>query len=102
MEVKIDADELCELRQKAKGISGFVEIKPPEILTLTPADCADKIKKLEEERDWWRTHAIEAVRVHDRQDSKIADFVTTGTLENEKFYFKGLVERAATKNYRVE
>lgn len=73
MKVEVDADELCELRKKVKGITGFVKIQPPEIITLMPADFVDKIKKLEEERDWWSWKARKHAGWLDVRNERLGD-----------------------------
>ena len=94
MEVKIDADELCELRNKAKSMTwDYGKV----VLTGALARAEEKIKKLEEERDWWRKSALRVCEYYDGYKNRIN--LATGYCAESSF--GNTVESAKHKGYDV-
>jgi len=77
MEVKIDADELCELKKRANMNAGAV--------------YGEAFDQLREERDFWRDEALGA--------SDYADCLNTG----QPGLYRSIVhKRAVSKGYKVQ
>lgn len=118
MEVKIDADELCELRKQAKAngytIGNFTSCAADgcvDHLTLTRDKdgfaCSvgyiiAENRELEEERDWWREQAFTSTMRHDQTNELVSDIVSPLAPDDYSYYYTKLEERAALEDYVVD
>ncbi len=54
MKVEVEADELCELRRRVSSLECKLHCYVPGYPNIIEVFTAEHVKKLEEERDWWR------------------------------------------------
>ena len=124
MKVEVDADELCELRAKVNSydfdrrdyrkLSEEFERENKELkrkLVLKAQENAelacerpsvDLLRKLKEERDWWREQAVYHASIRDDNEGVLCEEFTLCQPNTEfESHYKSLVDSALEKGYEV-